>query len=81
MTEQELTALKLELATAGFSHGYEISFLGGVHVYGGASSMDEARSKRIAAEWDGIRAGSKPLGSSEFKIIKTATAPVALKAA
>lgn len=77
MTEQELTAMKLELATAGHSHGYEISFLGGAHVYGGASSMDEARSKRIAAEWDGIRTGSKPLGSSEFKIIKTATQSIA----
>lgn len=67
-------------ALQAYSHGFEISLEDGTRIYGGASSFDEARVKRIRAEHKAVRSGVRPLGSTEFEV-KFAVFETAQKAA
>lgn len=64
-----------ELMAEGFSHGFLTAFADGSRIVVGAHSREEARSKRIAADWDAKNCGKFPLGSNEFSLLIYAPKP------
>lgn len=64
-----------ELIAEGFSHGFITAFADGSRIVVGAHSREEARSKRIAADWEAKANGKFPLGSNEFSLLIYAPKP------